>query len=187
MKQVSSTAIPAAKIKNKFCGAKGFTLIEILVYVAVLSIIVVAISSFSIWAIHSNTKARAMREVKDMAQTALEQIISEAREAKTVYTPTTNASQLSLETTKYLPLGEESTFLEFYLCQTRLCLKKEGQNPIALTSDRVEVKNLSFQRVASGQTDSVQVELRVDYKNPASKPEYAASITLKSTASLRGF
>lgn len=164
---------------------KGFTLVEILVYVAVLSIIVVAIFSFAVWALRVNGKAKAMREVKDMAQTALEQMTSEIREAKSVYTPMTTASQLSLETTKYLPLGEESTFLEFYLCQTRLCLKKEGQNPVALTSDRVEVKSLSFQRVASGQTDSVQVELQIDYKNPGQKPEYAASIILKSTASLR--
>lgn len=166
---------------------KAFTLIEILVYVAVLSIIMVAVFSFAIWVIQTNTKIRTMREVRDMAQMAMEQIVSEIREAKTVYAPTSASSQLSLETTKYLPSGETATFIEFYLCQTRLCLKKEGQNPVALTSDRVEVKTLFFQRVNSGQTDSVQVELQIDYKNPAQKPEYAASLTLKSTASLRGY
>ncbi|PIP24772.1 MAG: hypothetical protein COX33_00090, partial [Candidatus Nealsonbacteria bacterium CG23_combo_of_CG06-09_8_20_14_all_36_125] len=41
---------------------KSFTLTEMLVYVAVLAIIVLAVSSFFLWTTRSNTKTRAMRE-----------------------------------------------------------------------------------------------------------------------------
>lgn len=129
-----------------------------------------------------------MREVLDNNQRAMETMLYEIREAKSVYTPTTTSNQLSLETTHYLPSGETSTYIDFFLCGDRLCLKKESENPIALTSDRVKVTNLNFTQVATGAaTPSIRISLRVEYNAPASKPEYQASLELTSTASLRSY
>ncbi|MFQ6049562.1 MAG: PilW family protein [Candidatus Paceibacterales bacterium] len=171
---------------------KGFTLMEILVYIGILAIIVLAASSFFLWISRSNTKAKVTRETLDNARRAMEIITYEIKEAEGIYTPTsafsTSTGQLSLETTKYLLRGEDTTYIDFYLCQKRLCLKKEGQNPIAFTSDRVEIKNLEFSQIATTSTiPSVQINLRVDYKTPAAKPEYQASINTTSTASLRSY
>ena len=166
---------------------KSFTLTEMLVYVAVLAIIVLAVSSFFLWTTRSNTKTRAMREALDNSRRAMEIMSSEIKEAKSIYTPTTTSTQLSLETTKYLPAGEETTYIDFYLCGTQLCLKKESQNPIALTSDRVEVNNLIFSQIITGGNPSVQIDLGINFKNPQNRPEYQASVNLKSTASLRSY
>lgn len=167
---------------------KSFTLIEILVYIAVLAIITVAISSFFLWFIHSNTKARAMRETLDNTRRAMEIMTYEIKEAKSIYTPTTTSTQLSLETTKYLPEEEKTTYVDFYLCGTRLCLKKESQTPVALTSDRVVVNNLEFLEIATTSTaPSIQINLKIDYKNPTGRPEYRASANLTSTAVLRSY
>jgi len=166
---------------------KSFTLTEMLVYVAVLAIIVLAVSSFFLWTTRSNTKTRAMREALDNSRRAMEIMSSEIKEAKSIYTPTTTSTQLSLETTKYLPTGEETTYIDFYLCGTQLCLKKESQNPIALTSDRVEVNNLIFSQIITGGNPSVQIDLGINFKNPQNRPEYQASVNLKSTASLRSY
>ena len=170
---------------------KGFTLIEILVYIAVLSVVILAVSSFFLWVTNVNAKVRAMREVADNARRAIEIMTQEVKEAKGIYTPTSTFSshpgQLSLETIKYLPTGETTTYLDFYLCGTQLCLKKESQDPIALTSDRVEVKNLQFQQVVTAAVPSVQIDLRVDYKAPVAKPGYRASFITTSTVSLRSY
>lgn len=166
---------------------RGFTLIEVLVYIAVLAIVIVAVSSFLIWATHSNTKVKAMRETLDNARRAMEIMSYEIREAKSIYTSTTTSNQLSLETTHYLPEGETLTYIDFYLCDNRLCLKEESQNPIALTSDRVEVSNLVFSQIITGTAPSVQIDLRIEYKNPTGRPEYQASVNLKSTVSLRSY
>lgn len=167
---------------------KGFTLMEILVYVAVLAIIISAISSFLLWAIDSNTKTRVMRETLDNARRAMEIMIYEIKEAKSIYTPTTTSTQLSLETTHYVPEGEKKTYIDFYLCQSRLCLKKESQDPIALTSDKVEIKNLSFTQVATTSTNpSIEINLAIKYKSPSNQPEYQAAVNLSSTASLRNY
>lgn len=174
---------------------KSFTLIEILVYIAVLAIITVAVSSFFLWFIHSNTKARAMRETLDNTRRAMEIMTYEIKEAKSIYIPTTTSTQLSLESTKHLPEGETVSYIDFYLCGTQLCFKSEpassiatSSKPLALTSDQVEVKNLVFLQIATTSTKpSVRINLKIDYKNPADRPEYQASVNLTSTASLRSY
>lgn len=167
-------------------SGEGFTLMEVLVYITVFSIIILTISSFTIWLIRSAVKARVMRETLDSARRAMKILTYEIREAESIYIPTTTLSQLSLQTAHYLPEGEETTYIDFYLCGKRLCLKKESQNPIALTSDKVEINNLEFSKVATTSAiPSVQILFRMDYKNPADRPEYRASVNLISTVSLR--
>lgn len=166
---------------------KGFTLIEMLVYVAVLAILIVALSSFVLWAINSNTKTKVMRETSDSARRAMGTILYEIREAKSVYTPTTSASQLSLETTRYLPANETTSFVDFFLCSNRICIKKESQTPVALTSENVNIRDLQFTRIVTGSSASVQVSFVAEYIGPATKPQYQASISLTSTASLRSY
>jgi len=169
---------------------KGFTLIEILTYVAVLAIIISAVSSYFLWATRSNAKIRAMRETLNNATRTMEIITYEIKEAKSIYVPTSlfdsHPGQLSLQTLKYLPEGEAVSYIDFYLCGDRLCLKKESQNPIAITSDKIKVSKLEFIRLADFSTaPSVQINLEVDYKDPADRSEYQASVNLTSTASLR--
>ena len=177
-------------MKKATPNCRGFTLIEILSYVAVLTIIVLAVSSFLLWATRLNVKTRAVRETLDNARRAMEIITGEIKEAESIYTPTSvfgsNPGQLSLETKKYLPAGETDSYVDFYVCDDKLCRKEEGQNPVALTSDRVRVSNLVFNYIATTSTSpSVQINLKLDYNFPTEKPEYQASINITSTASLR--
>lgn len=167
----------------------GFTLMEILVYIAVLAVIISAVLVFLSWAIKSNNKVRVMAEVSDNANRAMESMIYEIREAKSIYLPTSTSTQLSLETGHSLPAGETSAFIDFFLCgaeKTALCLKKESEDAMAITSDRVEISYLEFLQIATT-TPSIQVSLGIDYKNPQGRPEYQASINVTSTVSLRSY
>ncbi len=166
---------------------KGFTLIEVLVYTVVLVIMLVTVFSSVTWAMRSSLKAKVLRETLDNAQRSMEILTYEAREAKNIYVPTTTSNQLSLETTKYPPVGESTTYIDFFLCGTKLCIKRESQDPVELTSDEVEIKSLTFTRTASGSVPAVQIDLTVEYKNPGGQPELNSSIHLTSTASLRSY
>jgi len=165
----------------------SFTLIEMLVYIAILGILIIILSSFLIWSNNSNVKAKVMRETLEDASRTMEFMTREIRAAKGVYTPTTNSSQLSLETTKYLPQDEDTTYIDFFLCGSQVCFKKESQAPVALTKENVEVSSLVFTEVVSGGVPSIQIDLAVHYKNPQNKPEYQAVVSLTSTASLRAY
>lgn len=182
--------IQPSLFKNK--SIAGFTLTEVLVYISVLVIIAFSATSFFLWISKSNHKTKAAREVLNNTRRAVEIITYEIREAKSIYTPNSTFSvtsgQLSLETTKYLPEGESTSYIDFYLCEQRLCLKKENQDPIALTSDRVEIEALEFSQIATTSTaPSIQIGLKVNYKTLSTRPEYQFSINTTSTASLRAY
>jgi len=162
---------------------KGFTLVEILVSLAIFSIILLTLVSSFLAMSNSILKTKADMEVSENARRVLNEITYEIRSAKSVYTPTTTTNQLSLETSRYLPSGEDSTFIDFFLCGTAVCLKKESQDSIALTSNSVQVTSLTFSQVSTGGNPSVQVNLTVNYQD-SNNP---SSITLTSTASLRGY
>jgi type II secretory pathway pseudopilin PulG len=173
-------------MKNRF-RKKGFTLMEVLIYISVLTILIVAIFSLLVWLMRSNVKTKVMGEALDNAKRAVETMAYEIGEAKTIYSPTSSSNQLSLETKKQLPEGETKTYLDFYICGTQLCLKRESQGPVAITSDKVEVANLTFTKIITGGKQSIQIDITVNYKNPSSTPEYNASVHLVSTASLRSY
>lgn len=175
-------------LSKKLREKVGFTLIELLIYVSVLVLITFSASSLFLSASKSNRRAKAARETLDNTRRAIEIMTHEIREAKSIYTPTSVLSssngQLSLETTKYAPDGEITTYIDFYLCEGHLCLKKESQDPIALTSDNVEIESLEFFQVA---TSSVQISLKVNYESLSTRPEDQFSINTTSTASLRTY
>jgi len=156
---------------------------EVLVYLAVLAIIISSVSAFLVWAVKSNAKAKAMRDVSDNARRAMEIMVYETRGAGSIYTPTSTSTQLSLQTIRYLSDGDEAGYIDFFLCdEAALCFKKDSENPIALTSNSIEVDNLEFIQIAAS---SIQINLGITFKNPQNRPEYKASIDLSSVASLR--
>ncbi len=165
---------------------RGFTLVEILIYTFLLSLILSIIASFVFWLSYSNTKSKADREASENARNAMEAMLYEIKSAKSIYTPTTTQNQLSLETANYLPDDESSTFIDFFLCDLRLCLKKESQDTIFLTPDTVGISQLEFTQIVINGMPSVKINLTADYLN-SSDPGRSASATLTSTASLRSY
>lgn len=178
--------------QSKKVKQKGFTLVEILVYVSVLTVISVSIVSFLFWAIKTNAKSRTAAEISDNARRAMETMVYEIRQATGVYTPTSifdaSPGQLSLET-KINPLDNEiKTYEDFYLADGKLYLKKEGTAPEQITSDQIRVSNLIFKYVGfSGNLASVQIDLRVEDTNSSGRPEFQGEINLVSSATLRGY
>lgn len=163
---------------------KGTTFIELLAYLAIFAVVFGSVISFTVWTLRANAKFKALEESQENGKTAMQNILLEVRSAKGVYTPTFNVSQLSLETTANSPVGETASYIDFFLCESRLCLKREGQNPIALTSNKAAVKNLNFSLISESAVPSVVVSFDVEYPGPENTP---TTISLKSAASLRNY
>lgn len=172
---------------------KGFTLIEFLIYIAVLVIIISAVISFFLWSNQINIKTTSSREVMDNINRAMAVMSYEIKSAEDIYFPTsvlgTNPGQLSLMVSNYLPSGETTSYVDFYLCGTQICLKKESPNSIIiLTSDNVEVKKLIFSQIATDvDKPSIKIKLEIDYKAPSDRPEYRNSVSTSSVASPRSY
>ena len=172
---------------------RGFTLIELIVYVAVLGIVLASVLTFLLWAVKSQTKTDAMRQVVLAGQRALEVMAREIASSQSVYTPTSvfgsSPGQVALQTGAYLPTGETYSYLDFYKCEDKLCMKKESQSPLAITSDKVSVASLTFLRFVTGQNrSSLQITITLAAKTSSPpRPEYQASITLTDTVTLRSY
>jgi len=162
---------------NKFFKntQSGFSLLELLVALAIFSVILLAVVSFFFSISLSSSKTRTDRDALENARRVLNEIAYEIKSAQSIYTPTTTASQLSLQTAKYLPPNENSTFIDFYLCGKAICFKKEFQDPVVMTSDIVEVTNLVFTQLQNGSSPSIRISLT------------ASSVDLTTTASVRSY
>lgn len=175
--------------KNKACRPtrQGFTLIELIVYVAVFVIISVTITLFVFDLIRVYAKVRITKQVSESSQMAIEKIISEINHAESVYSPTSSfdshPGQLSLKTEKNAPDNEEAIYIDFYLDNNNhLCLKKEGQNEELMTPENINVNRLIFNHLTDG---SVRIELSTNYRLENEKISYQATTTIFSSANLR--
>lgn len=170
---------------------KGFTLIEMLFYAAIVSIITGVLTVSVANNLKSYSKSEAKQNVLVNVNDALRFIIDEIKYAKSIYTPTSafgsNNGQLSLETALNAPTGESATYVDYYLDGGRIYEKREGQTALPLTSDRVKVTALIFtDSVATTTKDSITVQIQAKINTPSSLVEDQASTTVQSTASIRG-
>jgi type II secretory pathway component PulJ len=176
-------------MKNNLHSKSGFTLIEILIYAALLVIIGGVASAYFIQISNVGETARRSRESLDNARRAMNVITQEIRHAEAVYTPTsvfdTNPGQLSLETNRDSPTDENTTYVDFYLDDSGIYLKRESQTEELITSEKVQVTDFTFVHLTGGSGNSVQVSLTVQYLDTFTGP--ATPVTLTQTASLRSY
>ena len=170
---------------------KGFTFVEMLVYVAIVSIVAGVLTSVLISNMRAYDKSQARQSVLNNVHDALRIVTEEVKYAQSVYTPTSvlasDTGQLSLETELNPPAGESVAYVDYYLDNGRIYEKREGQSALPLTSERVIVERLRFEQntVAAGQASlSAVIEARIN--TLSADPADQARVTLTSAASLRG-
>lgn len=139
---------------------RGFSLIEAIIYSGLLALVVSFVIYFTLNIFNAYNKAIAQSEVMANIQFAMDTIMEELRFAKNIYTPTSafnqNNGQLSVETRQNPPFGETAGFVDFYLDNGRIYMKREGQTEIPITSNQTKINKLRF-----------------TYLNPANSPEGA--------------
>lgn len=139
---------------------KGFSLIEAVIYSGLLALVVSFVIYLALNIFNTYSKTIAQSEVMSNIQFAMDTITEETRFAKNIYTPTSafgqDNGQLSVETQQNPPTGETTGFVDFYLDNGRIYMKKEGQTEIPITSNQTKINKLRF-----------------TYLNPANSPEGA--------------
>lgn len=175
----------------------GFTLIEGIVYVALFVLIFGAVVGSTLSLFTAFAKTAAQRETITNARTAMDAIVREIKYAKEIYQPTScfgtsdaksvcgggAKRQLTLITSQNLPSDESQTYVDLYLDGNKVYIKREGAPAGALTSGKVRVSNLVFERLNNGGRESVRTTLTVEYNTDS--PKIQNSVTLYSTATIR--
>ena len=173
-------------MKYRFSN-NGFSLIEILVYIALLGMTSIFITNSLIQIANAYNRARAEREVISNGRLILETINKSVEQAQEVYGPTSgfnnDSGQLSLATVVGADAEHTTIFADYYLDNGRIFLRQEGQSALPISAATVRVSKFRLERIIQGlNREAVKITLQVDFV----PPKYASSITLNSTTALRG-
>ncbi|MFZ5559202.1 MAG: hypothetical protein ACOZAL_00150 [Patescibacteria group bacterium] len=164
----------------------GFTLIELVIYVSIFIILIISITLFALTFIEANTKSKIKKDISSAAYSIIKSISYEVKRADDIYVPTSifnsPLGQLSLMTSQQIPSGEKIGYIDFYLDNGKVYLKREGQNPQILISENFKVTKLEFDHLPSS-PDSVRINLTIEYDTSA--PKYRFSYSLNSLANIR--
>ena len=171
---------------------KGFTLVEMIMYVAIMTIVGSVIVVFIPQLTRKNAYIQAKGEVFDNMTSAMEIMAREIKNSESVYASTTvfdaNPGQLSLETSYNTIPTEDSTFVDFYVDGDRLHVKREEQTEELLLSDKIKINSLVFTNLnAGGNYPIIRIVLTASYDTPSQEVTEQSRVTLTSTVSARDY
>ena len=163
----------------------GFTLVEIVIYMAVLFIFLLAVTQYAITMVQTAQKARTVHEVEQNARFAMERIVREIQSANGINTgSSTFASHPGVLSLSHDIAGEDPTVFDLSGGQLRIT-QGAGGTPYALTSNDVTVSNLVFTNLSIvDRTQNIHVAMTVTQSN-VTDTAYTSTITLENSIVVR--
>ncbi|MEK7630790.1 MAG: prepilin-type N-terminal cleavage/methylation domain-containing protein [Patescibacteria group bacterium] len=161
---------------------RAFTLIEIIIYLAIIGMIAVTLVLFSISVSTSRGKAEVVSEVQSNARFALDIMRQKIRRASgiNIAASTFNSPQGVLSVV--MPNASENTVFNLDNGRLRMTV---GINPAEfLTSDEIEVTDLRFVNLTDGARENIRIFMTFRYKN-AGSVEYQYEYSVESAMSIR--
>jgi len=160
----------------------GFTLIELLLYVALMSIMMLAMTAFLSMLLQARIKNQAILEVDQQGLAAAQFITQAIRNADSITTPTIGASGSTLT----LAVAAPNNPTTFSVASGVLQVSEAGGAGVALTNGRVVVSGLTVSNLSrSGTPGGVQVQFTITHVNPSGRNEYDVSRTFTAGGALR--
>lgn len=172
------------KIYIRVGGGRGFTLVEMSLYVAICSLILFSLSSFFSFLAESRVKSQAISEVNQQGFFVMNTITSAIRNARTIDVPGIGTSSTTLSITTQDALTSPSVFS---LSSSTLMIKEGSAAPVALTNSRISVSPILFENVSSSSSTDriVRISFTLFSRTTNSQQQYNYTKTFKGSATLR--
>lgn len=173
------------KCKPSWCGSKGVTLIETMLYLGIAVLILGTLFSYGWNVVGISVKSQVMRETGAAAQLVGERITYEIRQAGSV---DRNTSVFGGSPAKLvLQKDGETTIIED--SENQITVKRGSADPVPLHSGDIRIKNLVFTEQVS-ETDETQYvgfsfEAAAAYPGTSTRSEYQYSADFHSGSALR--
>lgn len=162
---------------------RGFTLVELLLYAAMLSIIIFSVGIFLSLLLQSRTKNQVIAEVEQQGVLAMQRMTQVVRNSTLINSPATGASGSTLSVT--MPQAPSSPTV-FALSGGVITMAQGMGATVGLTNNLVSVSGLTFSNLSrAGTVGTVRLQFTITYINNSGRNEYDYSKTFDSDASLR--
>ncbi|MFA9288628.1 MAG: type II secretion system protein J [Weeksellaceae bacterium] len=169
------------KIQNSH--KSGFTLVEILLYLGISTVIISTASFFIISMLQTQARNRVASQVETQGVQVLQQITQAVRNARQINTPAAGVTATSLSVQTVTPATNPTVF---NLNNGILQLTAGAGAATALHSNTVTASNVQFINLSRASTPgSVKMQFTLTYNNPSGRQEYNYSKTFYATASIR--
>ncbi|OHA88632.1 MAG: hypothetical protein A3C70_03480 [Candidatus Zambryskibacteria bacterium RIFCSPHIGHO2_02_FULL_43_14] len=144
-------------------GVEGFSLVEMLIYIAILALMLSVIMNIVVSTIRSERIIKVLRNVEDSAILSLERITRETRQAGSV---NLNSSILGSSPGKLVLEGTDAggnpRTVEFYLSSGKLFLKENGVDTGALTQADARISSLIFHLFSGSNSEGIRTEITIE-------------------------
>lgn len=163
---------------------KGFTLVEMILYVAVCSILMVTISVFLSFLLDARIRSQAITEVNQQGFQVLSLITQTIRNGRSIEVPSISTSSTTLTLTTGDALLNPTVFT---LNGGTLQVIEGSKSALPLTNSRVTVSNLIFENVSSVASIEkiIRISFTIEYANNGGKKEYSFRKSFTGSATLR--
>lgn len=178
------------KIKNRElrCNRfeRGFTFIEAVLYVAIVSIMLTALIPFVWNIVEGGSKSAVQQEVSSNARFISERIKYEIRNSFGVNSPARGVSASSLILCENSgSCGSSPTTMA--LSSSNITIRDKGASAIQLNSNDVSISGLSFTNntSADNKTKNVSFNFTIQQKYSGARADFKSSMTVQSSAEVR--
>ena len=171
--------VPLAHCKSK---CRGFSLLELLIYVAILSGLVVIISSTFISLSKGNGQSQAKSEVNGAIRFATELLRQDLKNASAVSVPTAGTPSATLTLTR-------GGVTIIYDISGGILRRKEGAaSPVNVTNSNITVSTPTFTRIENTNTvfstTNVSIKINMTFAYNSNSSDWTYSASLQTTVSL---
>lgn len=146
----------------KTTNKKGFSLIEMLVYLAILTLMLWVIANILNSMIRTERVAASSKNVENAAIFGLDRIVREVRDASLVTASSTLDVSPGVLSLSGLDVSGQAKSVEFYLIQNVLHIKENGVDKGALTENNAKVTSLIFSVINNTNSKSVKTTMTVE-------------------------
>lgn len=161
---------------------KGYTLVEAIIYVAILTVLSVTFISLLFTMTRTYTEFRLARDIVSSASLGLERMVREIRQARSVDLSSilgVHPGRLLLNT---IDGAGAPTTIDFYLSSGTLMVKQGTGAAASTTAARVNVDNLIFRQINTVKSAAIKVELTLS----SARGQLSRTEKFYATAVLRG-
>lgn len=170
-------------MKKRLRQQAGYTLIELLLYVAMIGILLSAVTYFFGAAAEARVKNQTVMEVDSQGTYVMDYIAETVHNATSISAPTIGTSGSSL--TLVVPVGSLSPTV-FNVASGAMQVKEGTGAAATLTSDDIQITSFTVKNLSrSGTTGIVQVSFTLSRVNASNRSEYDYSRTFTTSVGVR--
>ena len=168
-------------MSKDFYKCDGFTLIETIIYIAIVGILATALVSFGLAVTQVRNKNYVIEEVQANARVVMDFLADKIRESQTIVVPVDGMEGNVLE----LAMQDSSDNFVFSLTDGVLYVTKGTQTAQAITGQEVLISQFQFLNLGgTGERDSVKINMTFQFRKDDSR-DFIYSQELQTTVSLR--